>query len=176
MRQLIRAEGTEVGRTIIAGFGNTLRGDDGFGVEVIRRLGLDGTEQSGVELLEVGTAGIRLAQELLTPCDLLVIADAMTRGGEPGTVYVLEVDSVEEVQRVDMHVAIPSHALSVAQALGVLPERVVMVGCEPMQVDEMTCDLTGELTPPVLAAVDVAVQRIHDLLAMSHSTTAGLPA
>jgi Ni,Fe-hydrogenase maturation factor len=36
--------------------------------------------------MEVGTAGIRLAQELLTPYDRLVIVDAMTRGGAPGTV------------------------------------------------------------------------------------------
>lgn len=150
-------------RTVVAGFGNTLRGDDGFGVEVIRRLGEDGLVP-GVELIEVGTAGIRLAQELLTPCDLLIIADAMTRGGAPGTVYVLEVDDVEAADRVDMHVAIPSQALSVARALGALPARVVVVGCEPMEVDEMTCDLTGELTPPVRAAVDVAVRRIHDLL------------
>ncbi|MBA3558570.1 MAG: hydrogenase maturation protease [Gemmatimonadaceae bacterium] len=152
-------------RTLIAGFGNTLRGDDGFGVEVVRRLGDKGVATHGVDLMEVGTAGIRLAQELLTPCDLLIIADAMNRGGEPGTVYVLEVDFVEQVERVDMHVAIPSHALSVAQALNVLPPRVILVGCEPMQVDEMTCDLTGELTPPVRAAVDVAVQHIHRLLA-----------
>lgn len=151
-------------RTLIAGFGNTLRGDDGFGIEVIRRLRDDGVSRPGVELMEVGTAGIRLAQELLTPCGLLIIADAMTRGGEPGSIYVLEVDAVEQVQRVDMHVAIPSHALSVAQALKVLPAKVILVGCEPMQVDEMTCDLTGELTPPVRAAVDVAVQRIHHLL------------
>ena len=153
-----------MGRTLIAGFGNTLRGDDGFGIEVVRRLGDDGTAGPGVDLMEVGTAGIRLAQELLTPCDLLIIADAMTRGGTPGTVYVLEVNSVEDVQRVDMHVAIPSHALSVAKALSVLPAKVIIVGCEPMEVDEMTCDLTGELTPPVRAAVDVAVHRIHDLL------------
>lgn len=153
-----------MGRTLIAGFGNTLRGDDGFGIEVIRRLGEDGIGGSGVELMEVGTAGIRLAQELLTPCDLLIIADAMTRGEAPGTVYVLDVDSVDEVQRVDIHVAIPSHALSVAKALDVLPARVILVGCEPMEVDEMTCDLTGELTPPVRAAVDVAVRRIHHLL------------
>ncbi len=152
-----------MGRTVVAGFGNTLRGDDGFGIEVIRRLGDDGVG-SDVELMEVGTAGIRLAQELLTPCDLLIIADAMTRGEAPGTVYVLEVDAVDAVQRVDMHVAIPSHALSVAKALDVLPPRVILVGCEPMEVDEMTCDLTGELTPPVRAAVDVAVRRIHDLL------------
>ncbi len=154
----------DVSRTLIAGFGNALRGDDGFGIEVIRRLSDAGVARPGVELMEVGTAGIRLAQELMTPCDLLIIADAMTRGGQPGSVYVVEVDAVEEVQRVDMHVAIPSHALSVAQALNVLPPKVILVGCEPMQVDEMTCDLTGELTPPVLAAVDVAVRRIHHLL------------
>ncbi len=166
-----------MGRTLIAGFGNTLRGDDGFGIEVIRRLGNDGVERPGVELMEVGTAGIRLAQELLTPCDLLIIADAMSRGGAPGTVYVLEVDAVDAVQRVDMHVAIPSHALSVAKALDVLPGRVIMVGCEPMEVDEMTCELTGELTPPVRAAVDVAVRRIHHLLDGSEvrSENGGIP-
>lgn len=163
-----------MGRTIVAGFGNTLRGDDGFGVEVIRRLEDSGLAEKGIDLLEVGTAGIRLAQELLTPCDLLIIADAMTRGGAPGTVYVLEVDSVEQVHRVDMHVAIPSHALSVAKALGVLPARVVMVGCEPMHVDEMTCELTGELTPPVRSAVDVAVRRIHDVLGVAHPALEGV--
>jgi len=157
-------------RTLIAGFGNSLRGDDGFGVEVLRRLAEEGAERPGVELMEVGTAGIRLAQELLTPCDLLIIADAMTRGGSPGTVYVLEIDDVEQTNRVDMHVAIPSQALSVARALGALPPRVVIVGCEPMEVDEMTCDLTGELTPPVRAAVDVAVRRIRDLLRPINST------
>lgn len=162
-----------MGRTLVAGFGNTLRGDDGFGVEVIHRLQATGIEETGVQLIEVGTAGIRLAQDLLTPCDFLIIADAMTRGGDPGTVYVLEVDSVEQVNRVDMHVAIPSHALSVAQALGVLPPRVVMVGCEPGIYDEMTCELTGELTPAVEAAVDVAVHRIHDLLHMEAAVTAG---
>lgn len=151
-------------RIIIAGFGNTLRGDDGFGVEVIRRLAEENTAPADVVIMEVGTAGIRLAQELLTPCDFLIIVDAMNRGGVPGTVYVLAVDDVEEVSSVDIHVAVPSQALSVARALGALPPKIVMVGCEPMQVDEMTCDLNGELTPPVRAAVDVALRRIHDLL------------
>ncbi len=157
-------------RTLIAGFGNVLRGDDAFGVEVIHRLeglgvGTTGS-QTGIEIMEVGTGGIRLAQELLTPCDYLIIADAMTRGGAPGTVYVLEVESVERVNEVDMHVAIPSHALSVAQALGVLPRRVILVGCEPLLVDELTFDISA----PVRAAVDVAVTKIQDLLAALESS------
>ena len=161
-------------RTLIAGFGNVLRGDDAFGVEVIHRLEALGLDQPGIELMELGTGGIRLAQELLTPCDCLIIADAMTRGSAPGTVYVLEVESVERVNEVDMHVAIPSHALSVAQALGVLPSRVVLVGCEPLIVDELTWDMSE----PVRLAVAVAVERIQGLLAGLHgpaSPRSGLP-
>ncbi len=147
-------------RILIAGFGNVLRGDDAFGVEVIRRLETLGIAGPGVELMEVGTGGIRLAQELLSPCCFLIIADAMTRGGAPGDIYVLEVDSVEQVREVDMHVAIPSQALSVAQALGVLPPRVVMVGCEPAMVDELCC----EMSPVVVDSVDVAVAHILRLV------------
>lgn len=146
-------------RTLIAGFGNVLRGDDGFGVEVVRRLGEDGVPP-GVDLMEVGTAGIRLAQELLTPYDRLVIVDAMSRGGVPGMVYVTAVESVESAAEVDLHLAVPARALSVAQALGALPREVFIVGCEPAEVDE----LTTALTPPVQAAVDTALAHVRRLL------------
>jgi hydrogenase maturation protease len=147
-------------RTLIAGFGNVLRGDDGFGVEVIRRLQEESTEDGEVELLEIGTGGLRLAQELLTPRDRLIVVDAMARGGPPGSVYVLAVEAVEPVAELDMHLAVPSRALALARALGALPPRVFLVGCEPAEVDE----LTTELSPPVRAAVETAVQRIRELL------------
>src|SRR5262245_35654245 len=73
-------EMSEARRTLVAGFGNVLRADDGFGVEVLRRLRERGPIP-GVDLIEIGTAGIRLAQELLTPYDRLIVVDAMTRGG-----------------------------------------------------------------------------------------------
>jgi hydrogenase maturation protease len=148
-------------RTLVAGFGNVLRGDDGFGVEVIRRLRGSEPPLADVELMEVGTAGIRLAQELLTPYDRLIIVDAMTRGGAPGTVYVSEVESVESAGEVDLHLAIPSRALAVAKALGALPGRVFIVGCEPAEVDE----LTTALTPAVGAAVDTALAHVRGLVA-----------
>lgn len=148
-------------RTLIAGFGNELRGDDGFGVAVLHRLAADGPPGDGVELLEVGTGGIRLAQELLDRYDRLIIVDAMARGGSPGSVYVLEVESVDSLTEVDLHLATPSRALSVAKALGALPQQVFMVGCEPREVDE----LTTELSPAVRDAVDTAIRKIHDLVA-----------
>lgn len=153
-------------RTLVAGFGNALRGDDGFGVEVIRRLQEAGDRDADVELMDVGTGGIRLAQELLTRYDRLVVVDVMARGGSPGAVYVLAVDAVASTAEIDMHVAVPARALSVAKALGVLPGQIFMVGCEPAEVDE----LTTELSPPVLAAVDIAIRHVHRLLASGTAT------
>jgi len=53
-------------KILIAGVGNLLRGDDGFGVEVGRRLLTGNDLPSGVKVLEAGISGISLVQELMT--------------------------------------------------------------------------------------------------------------
>lgn len=152
-------------RMVVAGFGNVLRGDDGFGVAVVQRLEQSGRVPTNTVLVEVGTGGIALAQELLTPCDRLVIVDAMTRGGPPGSVYVLHVDEVAPARSVDMHLAVPARALGLAQALGALPREVFLVGCEPAVVD----DLTMTLSESVARAVDAAVLQVQTLLGRPHA-------
>ncbi len=147
-------------RTLIAGFGNVLRGDDGFGVAVLRRLAERGLASESVELLDVGTGGIRLAQELMTPYDKLIIIDAATRGGAPGSVYTLVVDGVRKTREIDMHTTVPSRALEVAQALGPLPAQIFLVGCEPDVVDEWSL----ELSPAVSGAVEQAIHEVEKLL------------
>ena len=147
-------------RTLIAGFGNVLRGDDGFGVEVLRRLAERGIASESIELLDVGTGGIRLAQELMSPYDKLIIIDAATRGGPPGSVYTLVVDGVRKTQEIDLHTVVPSRALEVAQALGPLPAQIFLVGCEPAVVDHWTL----ELSDVVAGAVDQAIQEVEKLL------------
>ena len=147
-------------RTLIAGFGNVLRGDDGFGVAVLRRLAERGVASASVELLDVGTGGIRLAQELMTPYDRLIIIDAATRGGPPGSVYTLIVDGVRKTHDIDMHTTIPSRALEVAQALGPLPAHIFLVGCEPDAVDAWTL----ELSPAVSGAIEQAIHEVEKLL------------
>lgn len=150
-------------RIVVAAFGNELRGDDGFGIAVLRRLEAAGTPRDGlhdVRLLEIGTAGLRLAQELLSPCDRLIIVDAVNRGTPPGTVCVLKVDVVPDTSGVDMHLAVPSRALAVARAIGALPPETFLVGCEAAEVDELTL----ELTPPVRNAVDRATREVWSLM------------
>ena len=147
---------------LVAAFGNELRGDDGFGVAVLRCLEASLREDAGVEvkLLEVGTGGISLAQELLSPCDRLIIVDAVRRGSTPGTLYVLRVEEVPSVSEIDMHLAVPSHALALAKALGALPPETFLVGCEPAEVEELTL----ELSPPVRDAVASAAHQVQWLM------------
>jgi len=149
-----------MGRTIVAGFGNVLRGDDGFGVEVVRRLEEEGMAPEGTVCLEVGTGGLALAQELLTPCDRLVIVDAMTRGGAPGSTYRLRVETVDALTSLDLHMAVPARVLELANALGALPPEVYLLGCEPALVD----DLKMELSEPVRLAVESTLRDVRDLL------------
>jgi hydrogenase maturation protease len=149
-------------RIVVAAFGNELRGDDGFGIAVLRKVEelSPARARGNVRLLEVGTAGLSLAQELLTPCDRLIVIDAMLRGGLPGTVYVLKVDDVPEAREVDMHLTVPARALAVAKALGALPPETFFVGCEPAEVDA----LTTELSAPVRGAVDAAAKHVATLI------------
>jgi len=155
-------------RALVVGLGNVLRGDDGFGVEVVKRLqGLPGV-CARAKVIELGIAGVHLVQELMDGYDLLVIADAVDRGGAPGRLYVLELEvpstpsALEAWERdlTDMHEAVPGKALVMARAIGVLPKRVLLIGCQP----ERTDDIELRLSPAVLAAVDEAVARICLLL------------
>ncbi len=157
-------------RVLIAGVGNLLRGDDGFGVAVAQKL-LETNKYGGdVTIFEAGIAGIALVQELMSGYDTLIIADTVHRGGLPGTIYLLEpaVPELEEKFSNDLHQSLadahysdPSKVLIMAKALDVLPPKVFLIGCEPAGYDELGADLS----PPVRRAVQVALEKIESLIA-----------
>jgi hydrogenase maturation protease len=155
---------SEVRRVLVAGVGNVLRGDDGFGPAVLRSLLARAPELPGVRIVEVGISGIRLVHELMDGYEALILIDAVDRAGTPGTLYVLEPQlPLEECPAPppDLHHVVPSSVLSVARALGVLPEFVRIVGCQPGSVEEFVM----ELTPPVARAVPAALDAVRELLA-----------
>jgi len=149
------APGVGAKRVLVAGVGNVLRGDDGFGPAVTELLG-HLPEQA--EVIETGIGGIALLQELMVGCDGLVLIDALDRGAPPGTVFVIEPDIAEGVHVPDVHLANPDRVLMMAKTMGVLPDRVVIVGCQIAEVDKL-----GEgLSPAVQAALATAVTRIEE--------------
>jgi hydrogenase maturation protease len=153
---------------LVAGVGNDLLGDDGFGIAVVRRFSEDGVPE-GVEVFESGIGGIRMVQELMDGYEALVVVDATDRGEEPGTVYLLEVevpgpDELTEEDRqdflADTHLAVPSKALGLARALEVLPPRVYILGCQPEE-----CELGMGLSEPVERGAAEATRRLRKLCA-----------
>lgn len=136
--------------------GNVLRRDDGFGYAVAERL-TDLPE--GVEVLETGIGGIPLLQELMQGCDGLVLVDAVDRGAEPGTVFLIEPDIGEPSNVPDMHLANPDQVLAMAKGMDILPPRVLLVGCQ------LGDDGLGEeLTPAVARAVEGAAASVRETL------------
>ena len=142
-------------RLLVAGVGNVLRGDDGFGPAVTQLLG---HLPDAVDVVETGIGGIALLQELMAGCDGLVLIDALDRGAPPGTLFLIAPEVAEAVHVPDVHLANPDRVLSMAKTMGVLPERVVIVGCQMAEVDEL-----GEgLSPEVTRALPTAVARIEE--------------
>jgi hydrogenase maturation protease len=153
-------------RILIAGIGNIFLGDDGFGVEVVRRLA--GREwPEGVQVKDFGIRGMDLAYALQDEYELVVFVDATPRGGEPGTVYLIEPE-VEDDGNVslDTHGMDPVKVIKLSRALGARPTRTLVVGCEPQVVlgGEDYDEMLMELSKPVRAAVDEAVKLVESLV------------
>lgn len=142
-------------RVLVAGVGNVLRGDDGFGPAVTELLG---HLPEGVDVVETGIGGIALLQELMAGCDGLVLIDAVERGAPPGTVFLITPEVRDAVHVPDVHLANPDRVLSMAKTMGVLPERVLIVGCQPAEIDE----LCQSLSPAVQRALPLAVAKIEE--------------
>ncbi|MHB2023155.1 MAG: hydrogenase maturation protease [Mycobacteriales bacterium] len=149
---------------LVTGFGNVLRGDDGFGVVVAERL-LASSPPEGVSVVDVGIGGIHAVQLLLGGVDAFIGLDAVDLGRPAGTLIV-QVPEIPELapgdpatrdQLADMHYATPQRALMLARGLGVLPAHVLMVGCQVGSLHHL-----GEgLSAPVAAAVEPACREVR---------------
>ena len=90
--------------------------------------------------------------------DALVLVDVSRQGGEPGTLYVMEPDPAEikpidDGEVINPHGMDPESVLRFVKTVGGWPGKVVVVACEPAEVEEMGL----ELSPAVAAAVERAV-------------------
>lgn len=159
-------------RVLVAGVGNVFLSDDGFGVEVARRL-TGRALPDGVEVADVGIRGMHLAYRLLDGYRALVLVDTVSGGRDPGTLYLLEhdLDAPAPDAAAFAAAAWDAHGMDPGALLGMLDglargvgvdrpvDRVLVVGCEPASVDEGI-----GLTEPVAAAVDRAAQAVVDLV------------
>lgn len=147
-------------RVLVAGVGNIFLGDDGFGVEAVRKLS-EVDLPAHVRLADYGIRGMHLAHDLAgAGYALTILVDATQRGDPPGTVCVVELsESTMDMASLDAHGMQPDAVLGLVRVLGGDPGRVLLVGCEPASLDPGMA-----LSPPVEQAVDTAVRVVLALV------------
>ena len=153
---------------LIAGVGNAWMQDDGFGGEVVRRLS-ERTLPVGVTVEDFGTGGLDLAYEVMRGYDALILLDVTKGGGEPGTLYVMEPDEaeiaagIEDGETIDPHAMDPQTVLRFVRAVSGWPGRVVVIACEPAEIEEPGLGLTPAVESAVASAVDLAIETVDGL-------------
>jgi hydrogenase maturation protease len=180
--------GVEAGRAVsgdgrirsilIAGVGNSWLRDDGFGGAVARRL-----EQldlpAGVDVIDAGTGGLDLAYEVMRGYDALVLLDVSHGDGPPGTLYVIEPDEqsiaggIEDGETINPHAMDPQTVLRFVRSVGAWPGRVVVIACEPADVEQMGWGLSDEVGEAVERAAALVLATIEDLLSAAAVGPAG---
>src|SRR4030095_3373346 len=143
-------------RVLVAGIGNIFLQDDGFGVEVVKRLVTESLPE-WVRVADFGIRGVHLAYEMLDgDYDAAIFVDAAPRGEEPGTVYLIEPDLETAENRepvsLDAHGMDPQVVLEMIKTLGGIRGRLYIVGCEPL-VKEATICSRSPVAPGVGAAI-----------------------
>src|SRR6201995_2815651 len=126
---------------LVAGIGTAWMKDGGFGSAVVQLLSQRALP-AGVSVVDFGTGGLDLAYEGMRGYDGLILVDISRQGGPPGTLYVVEGDpnhvecSIEDGQALDPHGMDPETVLRFVKYVGGWPGRVLVVACEPEQIED----------------------------------------
>ncbi|OHV80080.1 HyaD/HybD family hydrogenase maturation endopeptidase [Ensifer sp. LCM 4579] len=143
-------------RILVLGIGNILWADEGFGVRAVEHFHKTHEVPDNVTILDGGTQGLYLVQ-FVNEHDRLIVFDAIDYGLEPGTMKVVEDGEVPKftgAKKMSLHQTGFQEVLSAADLMGHYPERLALIGCQPLHLE----DWGGPLTEPVKAVLPAAVK------------------
>ncbi len=147
---------------LIAGCGNKLFGDDGFGPEVVEYLTKNYSIPENVCLMDVGT-GIRKILFTISLSEsrpeLIVIIDAVDKGRNPGEIFEISLDEIpeEKIDDFSIHQVPSSNLLKELQDLCSVKVRVM--ACQIKKIPET---IQSGLSAPVKKAVPLMAQKIAE--------------
>lgn len=142
---------------LVAGCGNLLRGDDGVGPLLVRRLAERGVP-AGVHLVDGGTAGMEVAFAM-RGARRVVVVDAARTGAPPGTVFRVPGSELATLPPPDGHL----HAFRWDHALGFA--RWALGDACPTDVQVYLIEV-AEVEPgaPLSRAARIGMAQVIDLL------------
>ena len=150
---------------LIMGIGNVLWADEGFGVRCIEHLAQNWSMPDGVTLLDGGTQGLYLLP-FLEEADSLIVFDAIDYGLEPGTLKIVENDEVPRfmgAKKMSLHQTGFQDVIATAQLMGYCPETLLLIGCQPEELEDYGGGLRDAVTEKIEPAVHIALTRLAQM-------------
>jgi len=149
---------------LILGIGNVLWADEGFGVRCVERLAARWSFGAGVTVLDGGTQGLYLLP-FMEGADRLIVFDAVDYGLTPGTMKIVEDEAVPAfmgAKKMSLHQTGFQDVIATAQLMGYCPECLLLIGCQPEELEDYGGGLRDVVAAQIDPAIEVALARLRD--------------
>jgi hydrogenase maturation protease len=143
---------------LLLGIGNVLWADEGFGVRVAEAIQQHYEIPANVAVMDGGTQGIYLIQHVQA-ADILVVFDAIDYGLPPATLKTIEGDAVPKflgAKKMSLHQTGFQEVLAMAEMLGDYPEQLLLIGVQPVELEDYGGSLRAEVRAQIGPAIDMA--------------------
>ena len=154
---------TSSSRALLLGVGNLLWADEGFGVRCVEAFAERYQLPDNLTVADGGTQGLYLV-DLFREHDPVVIFDAIDFGDTPGTLRVVrdgDIPAFVAARKMSLHQAGLQDVIACAKLLGGCAEHMLLVGVQPVELD----DYGGSLRPAVRSRIPQALEIAGDYLA-----------
>lgn len=151
---------TETKKILVLGIGNLLWADEGFGVRAVDTLHRHYEFDKNVLLLDGGTQGIYLVQHV-RDADILIVFDAVDYNLDPGTLKKVEAGEVPKflgVKKISLHQTGFQEVLAMAEMMGDSPDHLMLVGVQPVELDDFGGSLRPQVAEQIFPAIDIALE------------------
>ncbi|QDG78712.1 HyaD/HybD family hydrogenase maturation endopeptidase [Labrenzia sp. PHM005] len=160
-------EGTPA--VLVLGIGNLLWADEGFGVRAVETLHQHYCFSDNVKVMDGGTQGVYLVQHI-RDADILIVFDAVDYGLPPGTLKLVHGDEVPKflgAKKISLHQTGFQEVLAMAEMLGDYPKHLLLIGVQPVELEDYGGSLRPAVKAQIAPAIDAALTFLekHDVFA-----------
>ena len=149
---------------LLLGIGNVLWADEGFGVRVIEHLQKNYRFPEQVQVMDGGTQGVYLVEHVQA-ANVLVVFDAVDYGLSEGTLKCIENEEVPKflgAKKMSLHQTGFQEVLAMADMLGQYPEHLLLIGVQPVELDDYGGSLRPQVKAQIQPAIDIALKYLAD--------------
>ncbi len=151
-------------QALVLGVGNLLWADEGFGVRCVEAFDQHFAVGDDITVADGGTQGLYLV-DLLRDHNPVVIFDAVDFGDAPGTLRLVRDDDIPAfvgAHKMSLHQAGLQDVIACAKLLGGCASDMLLIGVQPVELEDYGGSLRDEIKACIPAALDRAAEYLAE--------------